>query len=165
MFDFLFQWSDTVGLTLIQIALGILVLVLLSVGRERESCLLASMLRTHDVSNCYSLLVIIGFTAAFIVMLFPNPVSSRVLVRKTLSAIINEVGNIFVTEVENFLLEEVVTRHNKISASHTTLRMEDEFGGAASKDERIKMTSERVMAVAVSFRGRSFGFTFHAADV
>jgi hypothetical protein len=88
-------------------------------------------------------------------MLFPNPVSSRVLVRKTLAAIISEVGNIFATEVESFLLEEATSRHKRIYARDGTSDVEDVSGGAASKDERIEMTGKRVMAVAVRFHGCS----------
>lgn len=89
----------------------------------------------------FRLLVVIGFTAAFIVMLFPNPISSRVLVRKTLAAVINETGDIFATEVEAFLSEEALTRHAE----------EDEVDEAKkdSKDERVKRTGRRVMVVAV----------------
>ncbi len=76
--------------------------------------------------------------------------------RKTLAAIISEVGNIFATEVESFLLEEAATRHKRIYARDGSSNVEDVFGGAASKDERIKMTGKRVMAVAVRFRGCSF---------
>jgi len=77
-------------------------------------------------------------------MLFPNPVSSRVLVRKTLAAVINETGDIFATEVEAFLSEEALTRQ----AEDNEVDKDDE-AERDSKDERVKRTGHRVMVVAV----------------
>ncbi|KAI5832414.1 hypothetical protein K523DRAFT_344860 [Schizophyllum commune Tattone D] len=53
-----------------------------------------------------ALLVIIGFTAGFIVMLFPSPTSARLLVRRTLAATFQELGSVFAAEMETFLAEE-----------------------------------------------------------
>jgi len=95
--------------------------------------------------DLYRLLVVIGFTAAFIVMLFPNPISSRVLVRKTLAATLSEGGDIFATEVEAFLAEEALTRSRKDDAKDDGLLKD------ASKDDRVQRTGKRVIDIAVWF--------------
>ncbi len=97
----------------------------------------------------FRLLVIIGFTAAFIVMLFPNPVSSRVLVRKTLAATINETGDIFATEVEAFLSEEALTHHAGSDEVDEDDEAERHSEDPSSKEERVKSTGQRVIVVVV----------------
>jgi hypothetical protein len=97
------------------------------------------------------LLVAIGFTAAFIVMLFPNPISSRVLVRKTLAATLTEAGDVFATEVEAFLAEEAVSRSpTKVD----TMEANDSSNDSgllrdASKNDRMKRMGKRVIVIAV----------------
>lgn len=79
----------------------------------------------------------------FIVMLFPNPISSRVLVRKTLAAIGGEVGNIFAVEIEAFLAQEARAAND-----------DDQVSSAMSlrqKEKRAKKFEERLFAVAVSY--------------
>ncbi|KAF9475517.1 hypothetical protein BDN70DRAFT_883627 [Pholiota conissans] len=93
-----------------------------------------------------ALLVIIGFTASFIVMFFPNPISSRVLVRKTLAAIAGEVGHIFAGEIEAFLSEEARAR-----------AIDDDTTGSAVgeglvKEKRVRKIGTRVVAVATRLR-------------
>lgn len=83
-------------------------------------------------------------------MLFPNPISSRVLVRKTLAAIAGEVGHIFAGEVEAFLLEEAHTRGASDEKAQTNSRTER----ASIKEKRVRKIGRRVVAVAVSFFGR-----------
>ncbi|KAF9011593.1 hypothetical protein BDZ89DRAFT_1077624 [Hymenopellis radicata] len=53
-----------------------------------------------------ALLIIIGFTASFIVMMFPRPTSSRSFVRKSLAADLDELSHILAAQVEVFLAEE-----------------------------------------------------------
>jgi hypothetical protein len=99
------------------------------------------------------LLVAIGFTAAFIVMLFPNPISSRVLVRKTLAATLTEAGDVFATEVEAFLAEEAVSRSpTKVD----TMEANDSSNDSgllrdASKNDRMKRMGKRVIVIAVRY--------------
>ncbi|GLB36769.1 putative ER transporter, 6TM, N-terminal [Lyophyllum shimeji] len=57
-----------------------------------------------------ALLVIIGFTAAFIVMMVPHPTSARTLVRHTLAATAGELKHILAVEVEALLAEEARAR-------------------------------------------------------
>jgi len=42
-------------------------------------------------------------------MMFPHPTTGRLLVRRTLSATLGEIGNIFTQEMELFLAEEAKT--------------------------------------------------------
>ncbi|PPQ95766.1 hypothetical protein CVT26_015853 [Gymnopilus dilepis] len=94
-----------------------------------------------------ALLVIIGFTAAFIVMLFPTPLSSRVLVRKTLAAVIAESGNIIGGEIEAFLAEEERVRNGIYDQA-------PELGKdrLSMKERRVRRISGRVMAVSTRLR-------------
>lgn len=75
-------------------------------------------------------------------MLFPNPISSRVLVRKTLAAVAGEVGHIFAGEVEAFLAEATLV----VNASGD----EDTTMSVKQKQKRTKKIAGRVIAVAVS---------------
>lgn len=56
-----------------------------------------------DIAWKRGLLVIIGFTAAFIVSLFPRPVTSKEIVRKTLSRTIEGLGDFYAKEMRGFL--------------------------------------------------------------
>lgn len=74
-------------------------------------------------------------------MLFPNPVSSRVLVRKTLAAVAGEVGHIFAGEVEAFLAEAtLVTNDNGDKPTAMSVKQ---------KQKRTRKIAGRVIAVAV----------------
>ncbi len=75
-------------------------------------------------------------------MLFPNPISSRVLVRKTLAAVAAEVGHIFAGEVEAFLAEAALV----VNASGD----KDIAMSVKQKQKRTKKIAGRVIAVAVS---------------
>ncbi|KAF9560292.1 hypothetical protein CPC08DRAFT_708223 [Agrocybe pediades] len=97
-----------------------------------------------------ALLVIIGFTAAFIVMLFPNPISSRVLVRKTLAAVLGESGNIFAGEVEAFLAEEQRARNGFYEKVEFTKGNDDLK--ASPKEKRTRKIGRRVVAVSTRMR-------------
>lgn len=81
----------------------------------------------------------------FIVMLFPTPLSSRVLVRKTLAAVIGESGNIFGGEIEAFLAEEERARNGiydqKPDGGQDKLSL---------KERRVRKISQRVITVSVS---------------
>ncbi|KIM39011.1 hypothetical protein M413DRAFT_447369 [Hebeloma cylindrosporum] len=95
------------------------------------------------------LLVVIGFAAAFVVMLFPHPRSSRVLVRKTLAAIVGETGNIFAGEVEAFLAEEALSRRGDDTKVEFTGDKEDAGAGKVSlKERRVRKIAKRVIAVS-----------------
>lgn len=76
-------------------------------------------------------------------MLFPNPMSSRVLVRKTQAAIIGEVGHIFEGEIEALLAEE----------KHACLEVDPRIEATIveQKKQRIMNIGRRVIAVAVRF--------------
>ncbi|KJA27441.1 hypothetical protein HYPSUDRAFT_131287 [Hypholoma sublateritium FD-334 SS-4] len=91
-----------------------------------------------------ALLVIIGFAASLIVMLFPNPVSSRILVRKTLAAIAGEVGHIFAGEVEAFLVEATfIANANGDKPTAVSLKQ---------KKKRTRKIAARVITVAQRLR-------------
>ncbi|KIM39015.1 hypothetical protein M413DRAFT_447379 [Hebeloma cylindrosporum] len=94
-----------------------------------------------------ALLVIIGFTAAFLVMLFPNPISSRVLVRKTIAAIVGEAGNIFAGEVEAFLAEEARARRGDYAKVEFVGDQED-AGKVSLKERRVRKIAKKVIGVS-----------------
>jgi len=83
-------------------------------------------------------------------MLFPNPISSRVLVRKTLAAIIGETGNIFAGEVEAFLAEEQKARNGFHEKVEFTICADDDLK-ASPKEKRTRKIGKRVVAVSVNF--------------
>ncbi|TFK38741.1 hypothetical protein BDQ12DRAFT_712685 [Crucibulum laeve] len=94
-----------------------------------------------------ALLIIIGFTAAFIVMLFPRPNSSRTLVRRTLGANIAALGTIFAGEVEAFLAEEVRARsgfYEKV-----------EFVGETGDPNKVSPKEKRVRQIVKRFLSAS----------
>ncbi|KAF8972501.1 hypothetical protein BDZ97DRAFT_1649682 [Flammula alnicola] len=98
-----------------------------------------------------ALLVIIGFTAAFIVMLFPNPISSRVLVRKTLAAIVGEAGNIFTGEIEAFLAEEARARRGDFEKTPLASSAEDDEK-MSPKERRMRKIAKRIISVSTRLR-------------
>jgi hypothetical protein len=51
------------------------------------------------------LLVLIGFTAAFIISLFPKPITARKIVRLRAAKIIDVLAELYVDELKGFLLE------------------------------------------------------------
>lgn len=56
------------------------------------------------LTSC-SLLVIIGFTAGFIISLFPRPQSAKVTVRKSIAKTVDRLAELYTEEVKGFILE------------------------------------------------------------
>ena len=85
-------------------------------------------------------------------MLFPNPLSSRVLVRKSLSAATREISHIFAVEVEAFLAEEARARrgvYEKLKfIGHDQV---DSDTKVSPKERRVRKIARRVITVAVCF--------------
>jgi len=88
-------------------------------------------------------------------MLFPNPTSSRVLVRKSLAAVNSEIGHIFASEIESLLFEDANIQNRAGEGSDRS-----EPGDIAAekgtkvqdlepKEQRTKAIALRVLAVAV----------------
>ncbi|KAF8152843.1 hypothetical protein K438DRAFT_1863917 [Mycena galopus ATCC 62051] len=98
-----------------------------------------------------AVLVMIGFVAGGIVMLFPRPTSSRILVRRTLAAVLREQGSIFGKEVEAFLAEEARARSGhfeKESIDWLDQGVQDENEPKVSpKERRIRKVAHRVLVV------------------
>ncbi|KAG5640425.1 hypothetical protein DXG03_008703, partial [Asterophora parasitica] len=93
-----------------------------------------------------ALLVIIGFTAGFIVMLFPRPTSSRTLVRQTLAATTGELGHILAVEVEALLAEEARARaghHEKVAFVG-----EESDQKASLKEQRVRKIAQKVLVLS-----------------
>lgn len=96
-----------------------------------------------------ALLVIIGFTASFIVMMFPRPTSSRTLVRRTLAATISELGHLLAVEVEALLAEEVRLKQGH----HEHVEFVWNTGGRVSaKEKRVRKIAQKVLVVAARLR-------------
>ncbi|KAJ7207441.1 hypothetical protein GGX14DRAFT_698162 [Mycena pura] len=93
-----------------------------------------------------ALLVVIGFVAAGIIMLFPRPSSSRTLVRRTLAATLEEMGNIFGKEVEAFLAEEARARAGPAEKEEIDCLDEDK-GKVSPKERRARRVAARIFAV------------------
>lgn len=83
-------------------------------------------------------------------MLFPNPRSSRVLVRKTIAAIIGEAGNIFAGEVEAFLAEEARARRGDYEKVDVMCD-EEPASEVSPKERRVRKIAKRVIGVSVCF--------------
>jgi len=83
-------------------------------------------------------------------MLFPNPISSRVLVRKTIAAIVGEAGTIFAGEVEAFLAEESRARRGDYEKVEFVGDKED-AGKASLKERRVRKIAKKVTGVSVRF--------------
>ncbi|KAJ7612695.1 hypothetical protein FB45DRAFT_939576 [Roridomyces roridus] len=95
-----------------------------------------------------ALLVIIGFVAGAIVMMFPRPTSARTLVRRTLAATLLELGNTFGTEVELFLAEEARSRSGHYEKEDVDWVDRVLCGGAVSpKERRIRRVAKRILAI------------------
>jgi len=58
-----------------------------------------------------SLLVIIGFAAAFIISLFPKPTSARKIVRLRAAKIIDSLSDLYMDELKGFLQESKNDNH------------------------------------------------------
>ncbi|KAG6817295.1 hypothetical protein H0H87_010637 [Tephrocybe sp. NHM501043] len=98
-----------------------------------------------------ALLVIIGFTAGFIVMMFPQPTSSRTLVRKTLAATAGELGVVLAVEVEALLAEEARARdghHEKVAFVG-----EKSDQKASPKELRVRQIGQKALVVAARLQG------------
>ncbi|KAF5376953.1 hypothetical protein D9615_007250 [Tricholomella constricta] len=93
-----------------------------------------------------ALLVIIGFTAGFIVMMFPRPTSSRTLVRQTLAATTGELGHILAVEVEALLAEEARARAGHYEKVSFVGEKSDQK--ASPKEQRVRRIAHRVLVVA-----------------
>ncbi|KAJ7814540.1 hypothetical protein B0H13DRAFT_2464470 [Mycena leptocephala] len=99
----------------------------------------------------WKLLVMIGFTAGGIVMLFPRPTSARTLVHRTLAVTLHKQGNIFRQEVEVFLVEEVRARRRHYEKE--TVDWVDQVGGGESmlavspKEHRIRKVTHQALAI------------------
>ncbi|KAJ7250170.1 hypothetical protein B0H12DRAFT_1121038 [Mycena haematopus] len=94
----------------------------------------------------------LGWKRAYgIVMLFPRPTSSRVLVRRTLAATLREQGSIFGKEVEAFLAEEARARTGHFEKE--TIDWVDQVVGdedepkVSPKERRIRQVAHRVLVV------------------
>jgi len=81
-------------------------------------------------------------------MFFPYPITSRVLVRKTIAAVIGEAGNIFVGEVEAFLAEEARARRGHYEKIQFVGDKEEE-SKMSRKEKRVRKIAKKVMGVSV----------------
>ncbi|KAF9031494.1 hypothetical protein BDZ89DRAFT_1063889 [Hymenopellis radicata] len=95
-----------------------------------------------------ALLIIIGFTAGFIVMMFPRPTSSRVFVRKSLAADLDELSHILAAEVEAFLAEERRAR----DGFYEKVKMVGEGAEATASPKELRMRRFTPKMLAVSTR-------------
>lgn len=80
-------------------------------------------------------------------MLFPNPGSSRVQVRRTLAVVMSEVGQVFAEEVEVFVEEEAKSRRSVVNGT-----AQNAGEGAKTKESRVQKVnklSERVLVIGV----------------
>lgn len=83
-------------------------------------------------------------------MMFPRPTSARTLVRRTLAATLQELGNIFGKEVEAFLAEEARARSGNYDKENIDWVDNVLFEDAVSpKERRIRKVAQRVLAVFV----------------
>lgn len=88
------------------------------------------------------------FVPQGIIMLFPRPSSSRTLVRRTLAATLEEMGNIFGKEVEAFLAEEARARAGPAEKEEIDCLDEDK-GKVSPKERRARRVAARIFAVLV----------------
>lgn len=91
-----------------------------------------------------ALLVLIGFTAGFIVMLFPRPSTSRVLVRKTLAASIDEFASLIVSELEVFLLEHESHLGN-LKSERQSMKSHEVMGTSEARKNRTEALGMKLM--------------------
>ncbi|KAL0954522.1 hypothetical protein HGRIS_003489 [Hohenbuehelia grisea] len=94
-----------------------------------------------------ALLVVIGFTAGFIVMLFPRPTSARTHVRHTLAATLDEFGRLFGSEIEAILAEEARGRQGIVERP-TFHRDDVDLDTVSPKERRVRQLGERALQVA-----------------
>lgn len=80
--------------------------------------------------------------------MFPRPTSSRTLVRRTLSASIEELGHIFAGEVEAFLAEEARARRGHYEKVVFVGEDADE-DKVSPKERRVRKIAKRALAVTV----------------
>lgn len=80
-------------------------------------------------------------------MLFPRPTTSRTLVRRTLAGTIEELAHIFASEVEAVLAEEA--RARKGHFEKVAFVGEYSEKKASAKEKRVRILSQRILAVAV----------------
>ncbi|KAF7311860.1 hypothetical protein MIND_00196700 [Mycena indigotica] len=100
-----------------------------------------------------ALLVMIGFTGAGIIMLFPRPTSSRTLVRRTVAASLHEIGFLFGQQVEDFLAEETRARAGhleKEEIDHLDMTPRDKV---SPKERRIRRVSQRILILIERLQG------------
>ncbi len=86
-------------------------------------------------------------TSQFIVMMFPRPTSSRVFVRKSLAADLDELSHILAAEVEAFLAEERRARdgfYEKVE-----IVGEGAEAKASPKELRMRKFTPKMLAVSV----------------
>ncbi|CAK5266926.1 unnamed protein product [Mycena citricolor] len=103
-----------------------------------------------------ALLVIIGFTAGGLAMMFPRPTSSRILVRRTLAATLREMGSILGQEVEAALAEELRAQNGVYDKEVFDLAEhldEDDEDKVSPKERRVRAVARRVLAVFERLQG------------
>ncbi|KAJ7247491.1 hypothetical protein C8J57DRAFT_1359112 [Mycena rebaudengoi] len=100
-----------------------------------------------------AVLVIIGFAAAGLMMLFPRPTSARTLVRRTLAATLQELGCIFGQEAEAFLSEEARARAGHLEKEEIDYLDEATGDVVSPKERRVRRVSQRVLVVFERLRG------------
>ncbi|KAJ6509663.1 hypothetical protein DFH09DRAFT_1100718 [Mycena vulgaris] len=100
-----------------------------------------------------ALLVIIGFVAGAIVMMFPRPTSARMLVRRTLAATLQEMGSIFGQEVEAFLAEEARARGGHFEQEKIDWVDQSSGDGVSPKERRVRKVGQRVLVVFERLQG------------
>ncbi|KAF4584596.1 hypothetical protein EYR38_001825 [Pleurotus pulmonarius] len=91
------------------------------------------------------LLVIIGFVAAFVVMLFPQPTSARTLVRKTVASSLEQLGRVFASEVDAILAEEAKGRKGIVERPNIGV---PEGVEVSPKEKRVRILAERMLTIA-----------------
>ncbi|KAL4265718.1 ER transporter 6TM N-terminal domain-containing protein [Pleurotus pulmonarius] len=92
-----------------------------------------------------ALLVIIGFVAAFVVMLFPQPTSARTLVRKTVASSLEQLGRVFASEVDAILAEEAKGRKGIVERPNIGV---PEGVEVSPKEKRVRILAERMLTIA-----------------
>jgi hypothetical protein len=102
------------------------------------------------VSTCYGQALSYIEIIQAIVMLFPRPTSSRTLVRRTLAATIQELGNLFGEEVEAFLAEEARARGGHYEKERVDMCPGEESESPVSpKERRVKKVGQHILSVLV----------------
>jgi hypothetical protein len=82
--------------------------------------------------------------------MFPTPLSARVLVRKSLAAVIREMGNILAGEVEAILAEEARARRGLYEkVKFVGPDKVDSDAKVSPKERRVRKIAKRVITVVV----------------